>query len=334
MSKILTIGEPLVRLSTSKDKLLRNSSKLDVAIGGAEYNVAWNLGNLGHDVAFATRIPNNSLGKMVISNLNSVQVATDQIILDEEGRIGAYYLELGNGLRSSNVIYDRKHTALSTISDFPWEFDTLFQGVSHFHITGITLSISEFWKRNGPLLLKEAKKRNIYVSFDMNYRESMWKVEEAKKVYQTIIEYVDALSASYLDAKYFFDIKLENPATKIDFIKEIGVKFPNLSYIYGTDRKILTPNSYEIQGFLYNVKSRNVSLSKTYTIDSIIDRVGSGDSFASGILDGILNGDNDSSIVDFAIASSVLKHSVLGDINPFNREEILEITKNKTSIVR
>ncbi|MDO4635545.1 MAG: sugar kinase [Streptococcus sp.] len=334
MAKILTIGESLVRFSTDKKRRLQESDQLDVAIGGAEYNVAWNLGNLGNNVSFASVLPSNSFSKRVVTNLKSVSVDVRNVIFEKEGRIGIYFLELGDGLRTSQVTYDRKYSSFSSILDFPWELNVLFKDITHLHLSGITLALSEFWQTNGYILVKEAKKRGIYISFDMNFRATMWSIETAKSVYQSVLPFVDFLSASYLDAVTFLDISLADEVDKIEYIKAIGNKYSNLSYIYGTERTILTPNHYELRGFLYDNTIKEVFLSKSYDIQSVIDRVGAGDSYASGILDGLIKNNDNQIVVDFATAASVLKHSILGDVNHFEYDEIMKFSQNHTSIVR
>lgn len=334
MSKILTIGEPLMRLSSSKGIRLQDTNSFDFVIGGAEFNVAFNLARLGNNVSFATKIPNNPFGQQMLEKMRSVSIDTNQVLLEQFGRLGIYYLEFGDGYRSSKVVYDRKYSSFSEMKKNEWDFDRLFNDITHLHMSGITLAVSEAWRKIGLDILSEAKKRNIFISFDMNYRQSMWSVEEAREVYQLIVPMVDALSASHLDAKVFFDILLSDGALNREYLEAIGKKYPNLSYIYGTDRVTITPNSYNIKGLLYNNKTLTMFESKEYQITSVIDRVGTGDSYASGILDGIINSDSEQFTVDFAMASAVLKHSVFGDVNHFDRSDIIDFFSDGKSIVR
>lgn len=334
MSKILTIGEPLIRLSAPKGVRLQDANIFDFVFGGAEFNVACNLAQLGNNVSFATKIPDNPFGQQMLGKMKSISVDTSQVLIEQYGRLGIYYLEFGDGYRSSRVVYDRKYSSFSKILKNEWDFDVLFNEVTHLHISGITLAVSELWSKIGLEILTEAKKRNIFVSFDMNYRQSMWSIEDAKDIYQKVIPMVDALSASHLDAKVFFEIILEDNASNVDYIKAIGQKYPHLSCIYGTDRINITPNSYKIKGLLYNNKTLTMFQSKEYQIDSVVDRVGTGDSYASGILDGIMNSSSEQFTVDFGMASAVLKHSIFGDINRFNRSDIVDFFSSGQNIVR
>lgn len=334
MTKILTIGEPLMRLSSPKGQRLEDTKIFDFVVGGAEYNVACNLAQFGNDVSFASKVPNNSFGKNIIRNLKSFSVDTSQLLESNGSRLGIYYLEFGDGYRSSRVIYDRKYSAFAEMKYCEWDYDLLFKDITHLHLTGITLAISNFWEQIGFNIIEQAKRRGIFISFDMNYRQSMWSVDVAKQNFNKIVPLVDALSASHLDAKVFFDIKLDSNTVNSDYVEEIAHKFQNLVYIYGTDRINMTSNSYKIQGYLYNNKKRKLYCSRGYEILSVIDRVGTGDSYASGILDGIINGLSDDLIVEFAMASSVMKHSVFGDINKFTRKEIFNFLSSDQNIIR
>lgn len=277
MPKILTIGECLMRLSSPVGKRLKDTPSLDVNVGGAEYNVAYNLATLGHDVSYASKIPKNIFGDKVFNIMRSLSVDTHSL-LRGDGRLGIYFLDTGVGNRSSKVVYDRAYSVMSLMEEMEWDYDVLFEGITHLHLTGITLAISKFWHSAGLEIIKEAKKRGIFISFDMNYRASMWTVSDAKQVFNELIPYEDALSASHLDAKVFFDILLDESATNFDYIREIGNKFSNLKYIYGTQRHIVTSNAYSLTGFLLDNQVKDMFTSHTYDIQVVVDRVGTGDS--------------------------------------------------------
>src|SRR5699024_3705233 len=173
MNKILALGESLVRFTTSKGERLVNSTNLNINYGGAEANFAINLSFLGHRVKYATKLPSeNEFSQKIVSNLQSFGVDCNEVLYGE-GRIGKYYLDARSNLRASNVIYDRKYSVISLMKKNEWMVDELFDDVSIFHITGITLALSPIWKEIGLYLIKEAKKRKIIISFDMNYRSKM-----------------------------------------------------------------------------------------------------------------------------------------------------------------
>lgn len=334
MKKILTLGESMARLSTQAGYRLSDSTQLQLHYGGAEANVAINMSQLDHDVKYATKLPkDNGLTDSLVSQLKGHGVDCSPIVYGE-GRLGSYYLEVGTGLRASNVIYDREYSALSLIEENVWDLDDLFEGVSIFHITGVTLALSKNWHKIGVELIEEAKKRDIAISFDMNFRQKMWSYEEATKVYQQVLPHVDYLSAGKLDAIHFVDVPEEEEAEWDYYLKGIAEAYPNIQYLYGTIRNALTPNSYEMFGYIWDSKKGEGSISQQYDNHTVVDRVGSGDSYTAAVLDGIIHEKPLDNIVEFGIAASALKHTVYGDINPFSREEIESFMVNTSDVIR
>lgn len=334
MGQILTLGESLLRLSTSKRDTLSTSDQLNIHYGGAEANLAVNLSNLGHRVKYATKLPaDNSLSERLVRDLQSYQVDCSQILYGP-GRLGSYFLEMGTGLRAGKVIYDRKYSTISMMEKNEWDLDELFEGVSLFHITGITLALSNVWHSLGKQLIKEAISRDIKISFDMNYRQKMWSHDAAKKIYAEVLPNVDYLSAGKLDALHFMDIEEQDNVDWKYYVSKIAEKYPNLDYIYGTNRESLTPNSFDMTGYIWDVQNMEGVLSRKYANHQVIDRVGTGDSYAAAILDGIIYKKDLDEVVNFAIAASALKHTVLGDVNPFSRTEIESFMSSSSDVVR
>lgn len=344
MSKVLTLGESLFRLSSQNGNRLSDATLLYLHYGGAEANVAINLSILGHDVAYATKLPENyDLNNNILQSLRRYCVDESQVIFGE-GRLGSYYLEKGSGPRATNVIYDRKYSAISMMDYLEWDLDELFADVSLFHITGITLALSKNWNQLGLELIKEAASRGIRVSFDMNFRQKLWSVADARVIYNELLPYVSILSATERDAITFMDIPVRDtnaneknePLLYADYernweyySRKITEKYPNIQYVYGTNRHLLSPNSYDMFGYLYSSEARRGVQSSIYAIHSVIDRVGTGDSYASGILDGLLRNESLEDTVEFAMAACSLKHTIHGDINAFSRQEITDFMESK-----
>lgn len=335
MSKVLTLGESLFRLSSQKGNRLSDSTLLYLHYGGAEANVAINLSILGHDVSYATKLPkDNELINNILQSLRRYCVDDSQVLYGE-GRLGSYYLEKGAGPRPTNVIYDRQYSAISLMKELEWDLDELFDGVTLFHITGITLALAPQWHQMGVQLIKEAAKRGIRVSFDMNFRQKLWEVDEARIVYNDLLPYVSILSATGRDATTFMDISERDESGASDepdwayYARKMTEKFPNIDYVYGTNRQLLSPNSYNMFGYLYGREENRGVQSTVHAIHSVVDRVGTGDSYASGILDGLLREESLEDIVEFAMAACSLKHTIHGDINAFSREEVLNFMQNK-----
>ncbi|MBG9982880.1 sugar kinase [Aerococcaceae bacterium DSM 111020] len=334
MKTLLAIGESLARFSSQEGKRLLNATDLQLHYGGAEANVAMNLARLDHHTKYATKLPvNNGLADNCLMQLRGSNVNCDHILYGP-GRLGSYFLEVGVGLRPTNIIYDREYSTISLMEELEWDLDTLFDGVDVLHITGVTLALSRCWYRLGVELIKEAKKRGLEVSFDMNYRQKMWTYEDAIPVYQEILPMVDYLSASDRDAIAFMDIEAVETTEPDYYLKRMGKKYPNIKCIYGTKRHQYSPNAYRMYGFIYDNETVKVHLSKEYDMYQIVDRVGTGDSYASGVLDGVLREEDYDKSVEFAMAMSVLKHTVYGDVNPFSRKEVEDFMVNEGNVSR
>ena len=334
MGKILTLGESLLRLTTPEGYKFADASNMEIHAGGAEANVAINLAKLDHQVKYATKLPqNNGFTEKIRNELQGNGIDCSAVLYGR-GRLGTYYLELGTGLRASNILYDRNYSAISLMEAIEWDLDELFEDVSVFHLTGVTLALSKKWFQMGKELIQEAKKRNIKISFDMNYRQTMWSYKDAKETYQKILPLVNYLSAGKLDAIHFMDIPEKKEENWEYYIENIAHQYPNIEYIFGTNRHAITPNSYDMDGYIWDVKENKGIVSVPYKNYTVVDRVGTGDSYMAGILDGIILNRPLEETVNFAMAASALKHTVYGDINPFNRNEIESFMNNTANVLR
>ncbi|MGT2785161.1 sugar kinase [Streptococcus merionis] len=331
MSTILTLGESLLRLSTPNNQRLRYLNQLDVTFGGAEANVAINLSQLENTVYYATCLPDNEIADNIPVQMRAFGVNPTHILKTDKGRLGSYFVETGSDLRASNVVYDREISSIALLDDDLWDLEKLFEGITHFHTTGITLGLSSFWHTYLLKLIEYAKSKGIVISFDMNYRQKIWNYEEAKDAFTAVLPYVDILSAGSLDAKYFMDIDIDAQSALGSYLEQISLKYPNLSIIYGMNRQSITPNQYDIVGYIYQPEEDKLTHSRTYRIQHANDRIGTGDAFTAAVLDGILKQREADSLINFAIGASVLKHTVFGDINQFTSEEIENFVQNQGS---
>ena len=333
--KVITLGEILLRFSTHQEIRIKNTDEFRVCYGGAETNVGLSLSQFGHKVSVASVLPNNNpLSDAIISRMHGYGVDT-KLIVEQPGRLGTYYLEQGNSVRVSKVTYDRKYSSIAVLDKLCWNLDEIFKGVDLLHISGILPALSKNWQEWTVEVVRKAKEYGCRVSFDMNYRSKLWSYEEAYPCFQQIFPYVDILSAGRLDAIHFLKVVSEDEDVSLEEIyKRVQAKYPNIKVLYSTKRNVFSTNHNELQGFFVGGDGVFVE-SKLYDINPIIDRVGGGDAFAAGILNGVLKGWNSQQIVDFGTASSVLKHTVFGDWNPFNEDEVSEFMNQKSGqIVR
>ena len=318
--KVLCMGETLLRYSTNKGERFRDLN-FNIHVGGSETNIAVNLAQYGMDVSLLTKLPNHALGDAIISFLRSFGVNTSPIIRNDM-RIGSYFLEAGSGNRTSQVIYDRANSAMTSFQIGDVCLDELFNGIDVFIVSGITAALNPTLKDAVVTMVKYCKEHQITVAYDNNYRAKLWSVEEAGKAFKEILPYVDILSAGHLDAKGFLGLESNEEnfeAMLSDFYGQIKALYPNIKYMTSTRRQIQSTSVNDLTGYLY---TDQLYASKTYHIDDIVDRVGGGDAFIAGLLFGILSGKDEAYSVEFASCASVLKHTVHGDANLFSVSEI------------
>lgn len=328
--KFLTFGEIMLRLKPPGVERFFQSPSMEATFGGGEANVAVSLANYGMDAAFLTVLPDNVLGDEVIKELRSFGVDTSRI-LRGKGRLGIYFLEAGANQLPSKVVYDRDNSAIALAKPGDINWDTAFDGIDWFHITGITPAISESAMELSLESVKEAKNRNITVSCDLNFRKNLWNYgKKAPEVMTELAKYADVVVANEEDCQkslgITIDIHVESGLLDRDKYKELTDKvlevYPNIKIITITLRESL---SADINGWSACLNDReNFYVSKRYEIRDIVDRVGGGDSFAGGLIYGLNNLKDKKEALEFAAAASCLKHSILGD---FNRVSISDVIK-------
>ena len=203
MKKVVTFGELMLRLAPENYLRFVQSDKFEATYGGAEANVAVSLANYGIDASFVSKLPDNEIGQSAINSLRKFGVDTSMVVRGGE-RVGIYFCEKGASQRASKVVYDRAHSSISTAkaSDFSWA--KIFKGVEWFHFTGITPALSDSMAKITLTACKEAKKRGITISCDLNFRKKLWSKEKAGQVMGEICNYVDYCIANEEDAKDVF----------------------------------------------------------------------------------------------------------------------------------
>lgn len=328
--KIITFGEIMLRLSTPNCETINQTHSFMVNYGGGEANVAVALSHMGHSTYFMSKLPPNQLGDGAITHLKSNGVDTRYVVRGST-TIGIYFVETGFGGRPSKVLYNRKHSAITRIQEDEFDWEEIFSGATWFHLSGITLALGERVREVALRACKEAKAHGVKVSFDFNYRAKLWTVEEARPVYKEFMNYVDIVFASFYDANTILEIPLDDG---FDMNETLGAKrrnvFPkmikkyNLNYIFGTDRVVYTATDNSLAGYYFWLNGEELSWELTEPIRfNILDRIGGGDAFASGVIHGLLkNFDDPKYAVRYGLSTSVLKHTIQGDVSTFSCEEI------------
>lgn len=329
--KVLTFGEIMLRLKAPGCERLLQSPSLEATFGGGEANVAVSLANYGMDAAFLSFLPNNALADACIGELRRFNVDTSRIIR-KDGRVGIYYLEAGANQLPSKVIYDRAYSSIALAGPGDVDWDKAFEGVGWMHISGITPAISESLMELSMESVKEAKKRGITLSCDLNYRKNLWKYgKQAVEVMSEMAKYCDVLIANEEDVQKSLgitaDVDVESGKIESSKYEALGnkvlEKYPEAKMIAITLRESKSADSNGWSACINNREKFYVS--RHYDINDIVDRVGGGDSFAGGLIYGLNTYDSIEEALEFAAAASCLKHSVKGDFNRASAEDVKKL---------
>jgi 2-dehydro-3-deoxygluconokinase len=334
MSKIVTLGEIMLRLSPADKQRFVQADSFDVVYGGGEANVAVSLANYGHEAYFVSKLPKHEIGQSAVNSLRKYGVHTDFIVRGGE-RVGIYYLEHGASMRPSKVIYDRTDSAIALANPAEFNWDEIFQDAKWFHFSGITPAIS----KQGALITKAAciaaKKHGVTVSVDLNYRKKLWTPAEAQAVMKDLMQYVDVCIGNEEDAELTLGFKPGGDVTKgeldhkgyerifAEMQKQFGFK-----YVATTLRESHSASDNGWSALIYDGKE--FYYSKKYEI-RIVDRVGGGDSFSAGLIHGLLTKKTQGEALEFAVAASALKHTIFGDYNLVDEKEVETLAKGDAS---
>ena len=312
--KFIAIGELMLRLSPPNYEKIVTTHDFIVNYGGAEANVAVSLANLGVDSTFFTVLPNTDLGKSTINYLKANDVHTKHII-KADGRMGLYYLEEGVAVRASQVIYDRGNSAFAEYDYSDVDFEDILKDYDWLHLSGITPALSYNCRRMIDKAVKVAKKLGLTVSFDPNFRSTLWSFGTARDVLSKYLPYVDVLIGLTMDPSF----------KDMDRVFKAIDKQYHMKAIARTVRYVHSGSNNSLKAFFYT--NGETYESKTINFD-IVDRVGGGDAFSSGLIYALMENMDPEDVVNFAVASSVMKHSIRGDTNITSVAQIKSLMNN------
>ncbi len=333
--KVVTLGEIMLRLSTPGFERFVQADSLDVTYGGGEANVAVAICNYGLNGTFVTKVPDNPLGQAAINHIRRYGVDT-QFIARGGKRLGIYFLETGASMRASQVVYDRADASISDVEISEFDFDKIFEGADWFHTTGITPALSDKAAALTEAALKAAKAKGITTSIDLNYRKKLWSKEKAREVMSRLCQYVDVCIGNEEDAETTLGfVSKGTDVTKgelnldgyKDVFQQMKAKF-GFKYIASTLRESHSASDNGWSALVYDGK--DFYHTKQYEV-RIVDRVGSGDSFASGFIFGLVSGMPMNEAAEFGVAASALKHTIPGDLNHATLNEVKELMKGDGS---
>ncbi len=335
----VTFGELMLRLSPPPGRRLRNAAGFEVHFGGAEANVASSLAGWGRPVRFVTALPPGDLGGNALAALRVRGVET-ACLRPQGSRMGLYFLEHGSGVRPSKVIYDRAHSAITGVSGADYDWEAILQGAAWFHWTGITPALGPGPAEALEKALKAARALRVPVSVDLNYRAKLWSESEACEVMGRLMPYVDICIGNEEDPARIFGIRAAHTDVERGELDVEGYRSLTaaLQERFGFDkvaitlRESLSASENRWSACLHT--GEEFLLSPCYDVP-IVDRVGTGDAFAAGLIHSLLNGRSDQAALDFGVAAAAWKHSLYGDFNLADEEEIERLAAGeKTGRIR
>ncbi|WP_297692908.1 sugar kinase [uncultured Eudoraea sp.] len=325
--KVITFGEVMMRLSPPGYEKFSQASSFELVYGGGEANVAISCAYLGMKAAHVTRFPDNALGKAATQFLRKHWLSTEHVIYGDD-MMGKYFLEKGAVHRPSEVVYEREGSSFSLIEPSMVNWEVVLKDADWFHWTGITPAISEGAYQCCLDAIKTANKLGITVSGDINSRSNMWKYGKTmQEVISDLVQNCDVVITSSRGIRETFG--LGQPEDNFQFLaKQLINLFPNVKKVVKKTRRLISASHNQIQGKMWNGEA--YIKSEMLNITHIIDRVGTGDAFAAGLIYGLLHYDDEKAL-DFASAACALKHTVPGDVNLVSLENVLGLMEGDTS---
>ena len=324
MYDVVTLGETMLRLAPPDFQRLEQTQNFNVTAGGSESSTAVGIARMGLKVAWVSKLPRNPLGRFIANKIREHGVDTSNVVWTNNGRVGVYFLEFGSTPRPSQVIYDRKDSAISTLTANEVDWKRLFKGVRLFHTSGITPALSGSCAEATARAISEARDAGCIVSFDMNYRTKLWSPEEARTCLSDLLKKVNILITTRQDTTRVFGLE-GSP-------EELARK---LKDIFGFDIVAITlrePLTVQTGRWTSIALADKIYSGKVYDLE-IIDRVGSGDSFTAGFLYGYLTDGVEKGIA-YGDAMAALKHSFPGDITWVTEEEVVALIKGEGARIK
>jgi len=326
--KVVTFGEIMLRLSTPGHTRFVQAQSFDATFGGGEANVAASLATYGLDAYFVCKLPENPIGQAAVNHLRRFGVQTDYLVRGGD-RLGIYFLETGASQRPSKVVYDRARSAVTTLEPDEVDWSTVFEGAHWFHWTGITPALGTIPRRTLETACRAAQAADVTVSCDLNYRSKLWTVAEARATMRPLMEYVDVCIANEEDADRSLGLTAgttDVEAANLDeegyfaLAKELKSAF-DFDSVAITLRESFSASENGWSAVLHDERDCAEPVrSQRYTI-RLVDRVGGGDSFAAGLIYGLLTKEDTQAALEFGVAASCLKQTIPGDFNLTEADE-------------
>lgn len=321
---LLALGELLLRLSPPNNERIVRGDSLQKQAGGAELNVVSGVSLLGLRTGIISKLPDNDLGTYIKNRIRFCGVSDDYLVYDgsRDARLGVYFYENGAHPRKPRIVYDRMHTSINKISTDDYN-ENLYSSARCFHTSGITLALSEQTYKTAVAMIKKFKENGTIISFDVNFRSNLWETAEAKAKIEEILPYVDIFFCSEDTARLTFG----KEGTVEEIMKSFTKEYP-ISIVASTQRTVHTPKVHSFNSVIYSAKEDKFYQEKPYENIDVVDRIGSGDAYISGVLYGLLtHPGNYQKMLEYGNATSSIKNTIPGDLPSSDLAEIENIIK-------
>lgn len=337
--KTVTFGEIMLRLKTPEYLRIVQADSFDASYGGAEANVAVSLATMGDQVSFVTKVPASPVGQAAINEVRRFGVNTEDVVRGGE-RLGVYFFEKGTNIRSTNVVYDRKYSAMSQCDPGDFDWAKILSDADIFYFSGVTAAISDVASETVKQALQYCQAHGIEVVCDLNYRGKLWSTEKAQQVMGELMQYVTLCIANDEDFEATlgipaYDGDMEHGIDQIDSyragMQEILNRYPSCKAVASVLRNLHSAEDGEWMGIY--LKDGVYYESPIHTVHSL-EAVGAGDAFAGGLLHAFMNGYAPQDLIDYSIAASVLKLMIQRDFNVVTEADVRGVMNSASTNLR
>lgn len=316
---LISFGEVMLRLSPPDKEKISQGQVFEKNAGGSELNVASGAAFLGVRSAIITKLPDNKIGRFIKYKIRYGNVSDDYVVYDtsDEKRLGIYYYESGAYPRKSSVVYDRANSSMVSLklSEIPSD---IYDKTRLFHISGISLAIDLNLRKNAIELIKNFKAQGAAISFDVNYRATLWDEEEARETILSILPYVDILFVSEETSRRMMQKEGTLQEIMKSYTEEFGCKI-----VLTTKREVVSPTRHNFGSIIYY--NGQYYEEPSYENIEVVDRIGSGDAYVAGALFAILKYSDCQKALEFGNAMSAVKNTIYGDMPASSFEEITSV---------
>lgn len=320
--KVIGFGEVMLRLSPVGKERISQSETFEKKAGGSELNVVAGISQLGLRTGMITKLPDNEIGKFIKNKIRYSGISDDYIVYDKEKnkRLGVYYYESGAYPRVPTVVYDRSDSSFTHFraEELP---DEVYAETEIFHVSGITLALSEEIRREAIKMMKRFKEMGASISFDVNYRATLWDEDTARATISEILSYIDILFISEETLRRMF----RQEGTLEEIHRNFANLHPNLKVILSTMRQATSPTRHTFTSLVYDCESKEFFSQEPYRDIEVVDRIGSGDAYVAGALFGLLKFGKIEEAVRFGNAMAALKNTIPGDMTACDFNDITRV---------